>query len=348
MPRPARPWFRKSHMSFFGSVGGKPTNLHVKDPSAFDEAFAVLNRLRAQFEQPPDIPDPPPTVATVTSQPDPTVAEAVDAFLAKRKPKISPGCWSTYDTALRVHFVPAFGPRAVKSLTAEEIEEWADRPRQWSNSTAHDYLGTVQQLLKFAKCPLSIKRPPKESRGAEAVLSDTQFEIIVSNAGEGDFPQMLRVIRETGARPQEIAGLTVEAMDWEHTCFRTKAHKGRRHGTERVIHFNAAAMRVLNVQRESHATGLLFRTKLGTRFGKDCIVHRMARISKRAGIHATAYMGRHSFATAALVAGIPDAVVAELLGHRGTAMVAKHYGHVSGQARVLKDAVERIRQPRAG
>lgn len=76
-------------------------------------------------------------------------------------------------------------------------------------------------------------------------------------------------------------------------------------------------------------------------------VKRMVQVSEKCGVHATAYMGRHSFATRALCAGIPDAVVAELLGHRGTAMVGKHYGHVSSQSRVLKAAVDRLSRPPA-
>lgn len=179
----------------------------------------------------------------------------------------------------------------------------------------------------------------------KAVLTDEQFAQIIANAGVGDFPNLIRVLRETGSRPQEIARLTVEAMDWKNCCLRTKIHKSKKHGRERIIHFNSEAMRVLEVQRTKYPTGLLFRSRDGVQFSKDAIVQRMGRITAKLGFHATAYMSRHSFATAALVAGVPDAVVAELLGHKGTAMIAAHYGHVSGQSRVLKEAVEKIRRP---
>lgn len=49
-----------------------------------------------------------------------------------------------------------------------------------------------------------------------------------------------------------------------------------------------------------------------------------------------------AFATRALAAGESDAVVAALLGHSSTAMIHKHYSHLDGQARVLKDAAERV------
>jgi integrase len=301
-----------------------------------------LERLRAVLlgQQPRDQPCPAPAAVP----PPKTVAESTAEFLDRRKAKISATCHQTYRIAL-AHFATAFGTRAVTSLTGEEIEDWADRPA-WSSSTQHDYLGVVQCWLKWAKHPLTIRRPPKESRGAEAVLSDTQFEKVLKLV-TGDLNPLLRVLRETGARPQEIARLTADMVDWQNACHRTKVHKSRKHG-ERVIHFNATAMELLRGQRRLHPTGALFRNKQGRAFNKDGIVHRMAAVSKRLGFRAIAYGTRHSFATAALVAGTPDAVVAELLGHRGTAMVASHYGHVSGQAKVLKDAVERLGKRAAG
>lgn len=340
MARPARPWYRTSHMEWFLTIGGKQIPLGVIDPNDAAGAFAAAAALKPIGHHRPPIPSQP-------IPPDRTVTAVVTEFLEKRKTKISSGCWATYDIVLRGHFKPAFGTRPLPSLVAEEIEDWADRP-SWSSSTRHDYLGVVQGLLKWGKHPLRIHRPPKESRGAEAVLSEEQFTKVLT-VTTGDLRPLLLVLRETGARPQEIARLTAENVDWANTCTRTKIHKSRRHGGERVIYFNTSAMAILLAQRAKRSTGHLFRTQAGTAYSKDRIVHRMAAISKKVGFHVIAYgLGRHSFATAALVAGIPDAVVAELLGHRGTAMVTRNYGHVGGQSRVLKEAVERIGRPKAG
>jgi len=66
---------------------------------------------------------------------------------------------------------------------------------------------------------------------------------------------------------------------------------------------------------------------------------------QRAGIpHAIAYGLRHSFATTALVNGVPDALVAELLGHSGTTMLHKHYSHLTAQSQALREALNRVRQ----
>jgi integrase len=70
----------------------------------------------------------------------------------------------------------------------------------------------------------------------------------------------------------------------------------------------------------------------------------MRRTRERAGIpHAIAYGLRHTFATDALANGVPDAQVAELLGHSGTAMLHKHYAHLGAKAKALRDALGKVR-----
>jgi integrase len=52
---------------------------------------------------------------------------------------------------------------------------------------------------------------------------------------------------------------------------------------------------------------------------------------------------RHTFATDALANGVPDAQVAALLGHSGTAMLHKHYAHLGARAKALRDALDKVR-----
>ncbi|VTT98958.1 phage integrase family protein : Phage-related integrase OS=Rhodopirellula baltica SWK14 GN=RBSWK_01414 PE=4 SV=1: Phage_integrase [Gemmataceae bacterium] len=358
MPKRPGPWFRKSRMSWFATVQEKQYQLPVRDESDRAAAAAAYQQLLADLaaalrSQPPQPPPPPDLARAVEpARPLPTVAAAAGQFLDRRRARLAAPSFRQYDIALRVHLVPAFGPRPVASLAAEEIEEWADRP-EWSNSTRHNRIGTVMTFLKWAGHPLKIARPPMESRGADAVLTDEAFARVLAAARAGgygsDLEALLVTLRGTGARPSEVAGLTVASVDWANRLARLREHKSRRHGHgDRVIHFSSPVMEVLTGQRARHGSGHLFRTSRGNPWRPAALVKRMVQVSAKAGVHATAYMGRHTFATAALVAGVPDAVVAELLGHKGTAMVSRHYGHVGGQSRVLKDAVERLGRPKAG
>lgn len=73
---------------------------------------------------------------------------------------------------------------------------------------------------------------------------------------------------------------------------------------------------------------------------------RLRRLCEKVGLKAIAYGYTHGFATDALARGVPDAQVAELLGHAGTAMLHKHYAHLTARSQVLRDALGKVRGQR--
>lgn len=323
---------------WYVTFNGKKTSLGVSDPN--DEAAAVDAHRKLTEARPIT-----PSVQSVR-----TVANAIAdyrAHVAKRVRlgKVKAKTARDYDFALDP-FAEEFGLQDATALMAEAVEDWADG-HGWSQSTQNSYLGTIQTLLKWSKVTLRIRRPTKESRGAGAVLSDEQFELVMRAASRGDFGSdfkaFLRALRETGARPGEIAQLEASTIDWPNAQARIREHKTRRHtGKDRVLVFSDAAMKILEGQRERHGSGHLFRTRNGRRFEARYIGRECRAISERVGFRVIAYGFRHGWATRALAAGVPDAIVAELLGHRGTAMIHAHYAHLAGQSRVLRAAAETV------
>jgi integrase len=59
--------------------------------------------------------------------------------------------------------------------------------------------------------------------------------------------------------------------------------------------------------------------------------------------HGIAYEYRHTFATDPLAIGVPDAQVAALMGHSGTAILHKHYALLGARAKALRDALHKVR-----
>ncbi len=158
------------------------------------------------------------------------------------------------------------------------------------------------------------------------------------------FRLVLEVLWGTGARPGEVAGITAENFDAEAGVVRLKEHKTAHKGKARFLLLSPALVSMLVRQRERFPAGPLLRNRCGRPWTEWAIVKAMQATRERAGVpHAVAYGLRHTFATDALANGVPDAHVAELLGHSGTAILHKHYSHLAARSRVLRDALSKVR-----
>ncbi len=159
------------------------------------------------------------------------------------------------------------------------------------------------------------------------------------------FAMFLTVLYATGARPGEVANITAENFDAENGIVILTAHKTAHKGKGRTIYLTPEIVALLLRQRQQYPTGMLLRNTKGKAWSSRALVKAMIATRKRAGIpHAINYGLRHSFATDALVAGVPDAHVAELLGHSGTAMLHKHYSHLTAKTKPLRDALAKVRE----
>jgi integrase len=182
-----------------------------------------------------------------------------------------------------------------------------------------------------------------ESRGEKGLVGDEAHARLYEAAPQY-FKPFLKLLHLTGARPGEVAAVTAENFDEANAVVRLREHKTARHGESRTIFLCAEGVALLNDQRARYGSEHLLRNRLGLPYTKNPIVHMMASLRKRAGVAgATAYGYRHAFATDALANGVPDAHVAELLGHSGTVMLHRHYAHLTARAKALRSALAQIR-----
>jgi integrase len=273
---------------------------------------------------------------------DPTVAEVVKGFLVDAESRLKPATVRGYKDFLNP-FADAHGKLRADSLTPALAEAYSRKP-EWSNSTRHDFLSVLAIAFKWAKYPIGgLKKPPMESRGDKGLISDDAHARLYE-AAPPHFKPFLKLLHLTGAQPGEVAAITAENFDKGKAVVRLREHKTARHGKSRTIFLCAEAVALLNEQKASYGSGHLLRNRLGLPYTKNAIVHMMASLRKKAGVaEATAYGYRHSFATDALANGVPDAQVAELLGHSGTAMLHRHYAHLGARAKALREALGRVR-----
>src|SRR5262249_12381382 len=125
---------------------------------------------------------------------------------------------------------------------------------------------------------------------------------------------------------------------------RLRDHKTVHKGKVRVIFLPGDIVDLLRRQMERFPTGPLLRSRCGRPWTGDSVKKAMQATRERAGLPGKiAYGYRHSFATDALASGVPDAQVAELLGHSGTAQLHRNYSHLSARTQVLRSALQRVR-----
>jgi integrase len=203
--------------------------------------------------------------------------------------------------------------------------------------------GVRSRLVPF-DAVAGVRRPPKASRGAKAVLTAEQAGRLLAAASPA-FRVLLRILWLTGARPGEVARLTAADVDVVNCVAVLAEHKtAEKTGRTRVIHLPAEAVSVLGRLAEAYPTGPLLRNSRGGAWTGWAVVKAMEAAREKAGLpDAIAYSMRHTLATDALVKGVPDAHVAELLGHAGTAMLHRHYAHLGAKARVLRQALGSVR-----
>jgi integrase len=190
-----------------------------------------------------------------------------------------------------------------------------------------------------------LRKPPRASRGARALINTSDHARLCKAAGPA-FRPFLQLLWLTGARPGELAGLTASDLDLAKGLAVLSDHKTAHLGKGRVLFLCPEAVAILRKMVVSRPSGLLFPGHEGAteKMTPQAITNRVQRVSKRAGVKCFAYQYRHTFATEALARGVPDTQVAALLGHASTAMLHRHYAHLGEKARVLQDALKKIRQ----
>ena len=332
MARTARPWYRKSRGVWMATIDGVQTPLGVVDPTDEGGAWIALRKLVQESVREAIAP-----TAKVTAG---TIQSLIPGFLESKKADVNAATLKGYAKYL-AWLSKHWGERTVEQLdlvlvrAQSAAEEWGDTHR--SNT-----LYNVNTFLRWCGRDEPIPLPQRESRGGDSVIPEETHRRIV-NETTGDFRQLCRFLWLTGCRPTEATSLTAPAVDVESGTITLKKHKTRHKGKTRILYLCKEAIEILADQRAKYAgEGFLFRGLRGKPLSLQAMTMRFQRISEKVGRTVTSYMYRHTWATRALSAGIPDTQVAAMLGHSSTAMIHKHYSHVSENARLLKGVAEKV------
>jgi integrase len=157
------------------------------------------------------------------------------------------------------------------------------------------------------------------------------------NASDPDFRLLVKAALQTGARYGELAKLTVSDFnrDSETIAIRQSKTGKPRH----VVLTDEGAKFFAQVCAGRAGAGAMF-TRAGATWNKSDQARPMIAACKVAKIeHAGFHVLRHTWASLAVMNGVPLMIVARNLGHSDTRMVEKHYGHLAPD--YIKEAIRK-------
>jgi integrase len=329
MPRKAKPWIRNATGEWYVTIQGNQTPLGVHGKEHELQAWAAFQKLLENAaEKKPSV------------RSEPLAAIAPD-YLASLESRANPKTIKDYRATLK-SFLAVFGNRAASEIDPQSVELHASR-QGWSDSYRNNWLWTIQALIRWAgRKDFTMRRPAKESRGAESLISEETQRLILRET-KGDFHELCRFLWAVGCRPMEAARLEANMIDYASGTVTLKKHKTKHKGRQRILYLSTEALMIAKAQSDKYGgTGHLFRGIAGKPFSIQAIVTRMLRISEKIGKPVTSYGYRHSWATRALSIGLPDTHVAAMLGHTSTTMLHKTYSHITANAKLLRDAANKV------
>jgi integrase len=187
---------------------------------------------------------------------------------------------------------------------------------------------------------------PFRSVGAARVryLSIAEAQRLL-NACDPDFRDLVQAALQTGCRYGELAALQVHDFNSDAGTLAIRQSKTGKARHVVLTDEGAALFRQLCAGRSGGETVLRRADGQPWRKSNQCILMtqscRRAKIEPAIGFHAL----RHTWASLAVMNGVPLMVVARNLGHSTTRMVESHYGHLAQS--YIADAI-RAGAPRFG
>lgn len=290
-----------------------------------------------------------------------TVKDAIEAYIEFLEAKRKSAKFSRY--AADAFILPELGACEIVALTKDQIEGWHHRlskagarirvrkgedqrfkeitdleeHQRRRKSTSNRVLTVLKAALnrvwRAGKVPSDAAwRAVEPFKGVDAArvrYLEMQEAIALLAGAEADFQRLARGALETGARYGELIRLKVE--DFSHNSG-TVAIRKSKSSKPRYIYLTEDGVAFFHsITADRPRDAFMFAKANGEPWRKDHQKIPMLGACKRAGINPP--MGfhglRHTWASHAVMNGVPLMVVARNLGHSDTRMVEKHYGHLA-------------------
>ena len=260
--------------------------------------------------------------------------------------RCKPSTQKRMDSALRTQLLPTLGVLPLDQVSPCAVHLWFDRYSQTTPAGANRTLDVLRQIFNYAiACGYltanptrSVKRNPRPT--LTRFLSRTEIDrlhaALNSHRGRESGRQQVEIIRLlllTGCRKSELVHLRWSEID-ANAVHLTDSKTG-----PRLIFLNTQARAVLARQPRGRSP-YVFPSLVDSTKSRSNELSLWRKVRREAGIDDVRLHDlRHTFASHAVMQGVPIPVVSRLLGHSCARMTLR-YAHVSD--RDTEAAAERI------
>lgn len=301
----------------------------------------------------------------------PTLGEFAEEFLAYQATLNKPTEIHAKRSILEHHLIPAFGDVCLDQIDVRAIDRYKvgkrsvlDHGGTLKPKTVNNHLKVLSRLLRVAcKWNLIDRVPQIELLRVPAqpfdFLDFGETERFLAAAREHEprwYPYLLVSIR-TGLRVGEMLALRKTDVRLGKRQLRVELSYTKvggvgspKSGKAREVPLTWDAIEALEEQRQQWAKGpLMFPSQEGEVGSSASVGHFVSKVAKHAGLrHVHPHMLRHSFASQAVMRGVPIRVVQEWLGHADITMTMR-YAHLAegiGHELIGRLAPEKAAQPK--
>lgn len=318
-------------------VAGKEVTLK-RDAIALERA--LIEKLTAPPPKPEEV------------QKDAPFADFAGHWKDTRRADWKPTAYRGYEQILRVHLVPAFRGKTVRSITVEEVQRYkSDRLNkdELSPKTVNNHLGVLGSLFEDAvRWRYAAHNPVRQVKPCRVDRLDEDFDFWTAEESERFlaaiqevrprwFPFFLTALR-TGLRLGELAAL--RWMDVDFTSRKVHVRRSYSHGVEttpksgkgRSIPMSAQLYTALVEHKLANGGAeRVFLSDEGVVLDNNRVKHPFWRGIEKAGVRRIRIHDlRHSFASQLVMAGESLFKVQRLLGH-SEATMTQRYAHLRAE-----------------
>jgi len=326
------PWFRKSTGWWMTTVGGRQ---HKLAEGRHNRQLAVqrFHELMLVVSQSPD-------AVNVT------VLTVCELFLSWAQRHRSAETQRGYKFYLQ-SFAEECGYLAADELKPYHVQAWVDDNPAWKQTTHFNAIGTVLRAFNWAaqqgvvtNNPIAgMKRPRPKSR---RLIIERATYLRLRRAARPEFKYFLTALWETGARPCELRTLKWSQVKGDR--FVLEVHKtSEKVDLPRVIWLSPLMQRLMACLRERAAGNdeCVFANMYGRPWTTSSVRLAIKRLREQLQMEepVMAYAFRHTFVTRAILSGVSEITLAELVGHRDLSMIHRVYAHLAEQTAHLREAL---------